>query len=717
MNKEPTKTTSPSWSDAPGQGSAIDGRAAFAETVADRINLVEVGQGSTVFGVVGPWGCGKTTLLNDIEGLLRLQSSPPRRTPLPAHWNIVWFSPWSVADVSSITEEFISALLKAFPKADKTFRDNLVKYGRFGTPFLRMIPIAGNAVGTVVQGAIDSATSPPPWNEAFEELSKSIACKKERVLVIVDDVDRLDGGELRALLRVVRLLGRFKNVHYLMAYDEATIEGMLSTVHPTGGGSEFMEKIVQYPFEVPVVPKVARRRWAREILDAVSPTDEKLAQVQADHREGLIDVLAVGLETPRAAHRLREQVISFATLIAEAEVDVLDFVALTWLRVAHHKVWDDIRLNREQYLEWFQGDADEERPGGSERIVELMEPGGHTKPVHDIVRYLFEVSGKESEGLVRRWRMRVGRYFDRYFQIGLAEDDVSERKTEAALAELLSGRTDGRNYSYLKRVVFGEDEEKSELAISVANEMRPDTPEASIHILNFVADIRTSLEDEVARYSARLPTVDRWLSREIFAVLRERLLSPVELSRKFGHERMAASAYVVTRSRHLLDEVVKPLYLPIAEEWLHTVSSEPQDVTLLRSDMVFMTNFLIWFNDAALFEGYLSQKIDSVEALIDIAVQYVGFNEWSGSGVEYEAVFRGAEFAFAVSADVVRRYTGKLPEVDEVTPYDTRQLTEPYLHPANCRDFAIRGLEKQYPPSGGVMTINDIFAGSSLLEE
>ena len=100
MTDEP-KSRQP-WSDDSRQSTDIAGRADFARAVAARIDACVDGQGSTAFGLVGPWGSGKSTLLGEIVGHL-----PP--------WETVWFSPWSVADVGSITAEFVFALAEAFP--------------------------------------------------------------------------------------------------------------------------------------------------------------------------------------------------------------------------------------------------------------------------------------------------------------------------------------------------------------------------------------------------------------------------------------------------------------------------------------------------------------------------------------------------------------------------------------------------------------------------
>ena len=61
------------------------------------------------------------------------------------------------------------------------------------------------------------------WKQCFDELSKELQKLGISILVVVDDIDRLQADELLDLLKVVRLLGRFPGVDYLLAYDEQSL--------------------------------------------------------------------------------------------------------------------------------------------------------------------------------------------------------------------------------------------------------------------------------------------------------------------------------------------------------------------------------------------------------------------------------------------------------------------------------------------------------------
>ncbi|WP_156745959.1 P-loop NTPase fold protein [Mycobacterium sp. 1423905.2] len=72
----------PLWTDDALDSDSADDldRKRFADMVAARINACVPSQNSAVFGLVGPWGSGKTTLINFI------------RARLDADWQVAVFS-------------------------------------------------------------------------------------------------------------------------------------------------------------------------------------------------------------------------------------------------------------------------------------------------------------------------------------------------------------------------------------------------------------------------------------------------------------------------------------------------------------------------------------------------------------------------------------------------------------------------------------------------
>ena len=99
---------------------------------------------------------------------------------------------------------------------------------QISAPAAKLIPWVGDTASGAAEMAGDALQKQLSWDKAFQEASAELKDLDLPVLVIADDIDRLHGQELLALLKVVRLLGRFPGVHFLLAYDEQTVTETLS---------------------------------------------------------------------------------------------------------------------------------------------------------------------------------------------------------------------------------------------------------------------------------------------------------------------------------------------------------------------------------------------------------------------------------------------------------------------------------------------------------
>lgn len=671
--------TGQAWSDEPSSTSEIDGRAEFAKVVSSRIGACAPGHGSTVFGLVGPWGSGKSTLIGEVRAHL-------------ADWTIVDFSPWSVSDSTVLTSEFVATLAAAFPQA-KPLRKRLAKYSRYGTPALSLIPTVGGAASKFVETLMSDLAARPPWHAEFGKLSEDIVGQGIRVLVVVDDVDRLDADELRALFRVVRLLGRFTNVHYLLAYDQSTIEKLLSNSGSEGHSSDYMEKIVQYPFELPPVPRVVRRGWAREIVEHLDTVTGDVPDNSAyiDQREQLVSILTDGLETPRAAQRLREQVVSLGALAKGAEVDSLDFIALTWIRITHHRLWDHIRLHQNEYLGWRENDSPEVEAGRDVLITSLLdrrEPG----PAQGAVRFLFESVGLLGAFAEREWRMNHSRFFDRYFLIGVPQDDVSDLMIGRALETLEANERWTPDVDQLKSILSGSDQDRAALALESVNRFQRTQATTSTGVLSFIDKVRAALTGTPEGTDARRSGLERWLNRAIFLALRNEVERTDDLVDRYGYEQMTYSAYFAQRQMRGDPDEVRTTYLEMASKWLADIQDDALVTIFSRAELIPMTSFLIWSESSTNHQGFLSSKISDAEGVVQVAMRFVSFAEWVGSSIHYEVVFREQEFRFALGDALTASLLQELPARIPIPDYEIDDLLTRVLGESQRRDFALRRL-------------------------
>lgn len=300
-----------------------------AERLALLIDETHSWESSVVCALTGPWGSGKTSLIE--MTCEHLGSVSPG-------WKIARFAPWATSDPGGLFEEFYATLGAALPPdPSEKAKGLLASCARAVAPATKIIPVAGSAVAEYLQMTSATLDARQPWTEAFAEASNQFRRLNTPILVIVDDIDRLHRDELVALLKVIRLLGRFPGVTYLLAYDEATLFANLQDANVGAEAQErarlFMEKIVQYPMAVPpLLPEAILDRLDEGLTDILAAAGARLAE--NDGRLGrLQDVYETQLTTPRSLERLLAQFELALSMHQPGEIDVVDLFCLTLVRL------------------------------------------------------------------------------------------------------------------------------------------------------------------------------------------------------------------------------------------------------------------------------------------------------------------------------------------------------------------------------------------------
>jgi predicted KAP-like P-loop ATPase len=203
------------------------GRSLLAKEIAKLIRGFDIPEG-VVVGVFGPWGSGKTSLINMIEEALS------GADPIP----VLRFNPWMFSGTDQLVERFFSETSQQLGRrpqaAVKGIARNLELYGKVLSP-LKGVPIAG-ALVAALEGIPQAAEA---FHDLIEEqeggainqrekLTEALSKLDKPIAVVIDDIDRLTPGEVRDILKLVRLTGSFPKIVYVLAFDRVRVESILS---------------------------------------------------------------------------------------------------------------------------------------------------------------------------------------------------------------------------------------------------------------------------------------------------------------------------------------------------------------------------------------------------------------------------------------------------------------------------------------------------------
>ncbi|SDT39815.1 KAP family NTPase [Microlunatus soli] len=430
------------WTDAPITAKSEDelGRTDYAVHAASLIANSHSWEDSIVFGLTGPWGSGKSSMLGMISE--ELDATCPR-------WQVARFTPWATGDVTGLLSDFYASLSESLPGRSKQIRNALGTLVQVAAPAANAIPWVGGAAASAASSLGAALKKQTPWDKAFNTAADELKKLGTPVLMIADDIDRLQTEELLALLKVVRLLGRFPGVHYLLAYDEGTLFQALSEANlvgeDDGAAARFMEKIVQYPLVVP--PLLSTQLLAR--LDAgLSATlaDAGRPQPNGERLGHLVEVYRSVLGTPRAIDRYLAQLRHHIPLVQPEEIDDEDVIVLTLLRTAFPTLYQQLPRWRDQLISGHT-DKLKHSTSGIEYEPFDIEPLLETVPTRsraDARTLLTDLFPKlRSRGVSYASsdrRISDARYFDRYFAMGIPSHDVSDLEVAKATDEVGRGQ-------------------------------------------------------------------------------------------------------------------------------------------------------------------------------------------------------------------------------------------------------------------------------------
>lgn len=209
-------------------------RGPIAERIADII-LKRPGSDALVLALHGPWGSGKSSVLHLSKALLKATKPEPI---------IVDFDPWFFNDEESLIRSFFATAFLALERAgakQKKVRKLVKKLGGW-------IKAGASVVGADVDELLDEQT-PAELRDELRSVANELG---RRVVVYVDDLDRLHAPELALVMKLVRLCGDFPWFSYVLAYDRTVVSGALRQQFP--GRSDFLDKIVQVEVPLPPTP-------------------------------------------------------------------------------------------------------------------------------------------------------------------------------------------------------------------------------------------------------------------------------------------------------------------------------------------------------------------------------------------------------------------------------------------------------------------------------
>lgn len=457
--------------DQPIQSSKDDelNRTSFAHSFAQAI-LNYKGKESLVLGLFGAWGSGKTSILNLALEHIVSSSQEKSKEEKPI---IVRFNPWNYSEQNQLISQFfkeLSVILKRtdYASGTKALGKKIETYSRLFTPLV-LIPTAGPVFATLSILSRSLGSAMKSWGEAKSkdletlknELNELLDKQKNKIIIVIDDIDRLSDIEIRQIFQLIKSVGDFHNTVYILAFDKNVVATALNRLQE-GQGSEYLEKVIQVPFEVPLISK---QQVERLLLSKLGELIRELPQERLDPtRWGDIfyGALKHFFENIRDVKRYINY-LKFSFDLVKDELNVVDFLAVIAIQVFIPTVYYGIRDNKGLFSGLFESTGGDNQPikdQAKERCDEIINSSTvfPREKLKELLTMLFPKLGAIYSNsyygyeYLGEWR-REGRIcspdiFNTFFRLSIPESDISRNKIEAILS--LGNNSDAFSEALLK---------------------------------------------------------------------------------------------------------------------------------------------------------------------------------------------------------------------------------------------------------------------------
>lgn len=462
----------------------ILGRSTFAKSLGDAI-LSYREKDSIVIGLYGAWGSGKTSIINmALEHVENKSEETNKNKPI-----VLRFNPWNYSDQNRLIAQFFEQLSIALERPDhaenaKKAGEKLQTYANFFKP-LALIPTIGPIASQVSEILKNVGEASKGWGElkandlstTKAELNKLLSEQPHKIIVVVDDIDRLNNTEIRQVFQLVKSLGDFSNTIYLLAFDKNVVIKALEKVQE-GSGIEYLEKIVQIPFEIPVISKQeVEGLLFSQLGELIKDTPEdKWDQTYWGniYFSGLQYFFKTIRDVTRYINSLR-----FSLGIVKGEVNIIDFLAITAVQVFTPEVYYGIRDNKDIFSGIFESTIygtrnNAEIEQAKKRCDEIVARQNKLSPeaLRDFLKRLFPKLESMYGGIsydhssLGKWsrdcRICSPDFFDTFFRLSVPKGEMSQKEIETILSlgnnldsfseALLRLNEDGRIIRFLERL-------------------------------------------------------------------------------------------------------------------------------------------------------------------------------------------------------------------------------------------------------------------------
>ncbi|MGE1059897.1 KAP family P-loop NTPase fold protein, partial [Bacillus sp. GMa5/1] len=422
-------------------------RSHFADRLTDIINTRKEEQ-SIVIGLYGRWGTGKTSVLNLMKQRIKREKDVIT----------ISFNPWYFENEEQLILQFFNKLIIEIEESFSGEKSKLISNIKTYTHKITSLTLRMGAATFSFKDFLNNTSEKTDVNTIKKDIAVQIEKENKKIIVLIDDLDRLDNKDIYSIFKLVKLIADFPSISYVLAFDEEIVTEVLSNQYASGKsghhlGQSFLEKIIQVPLHLPP----ANTLDIRSILLEGIQENLDINEISLTHRQ--INRLIVIWDryfgkfplTIRDIKRYQNS-ISFSVPLLKDEVNVVDLLSIEGLRVFFPDIYKFIYKHSSSFLHSKKNEDFGKEKEIFEPLIEKLFKNfsaNEKKAIIDLIVELFPSSQNLfyynisfSDNMEKQWADEQNicskYYFEKYFVYHVPNGQISDIRFNSLLGHLES---------------------------------------------------------------------------------------------------------------------------------------------------------------------------------------------------------------------------------------------------------------------------------------
>lgn len=289
-------------------------------------------QHAYVVGLVGKWGLGKTTILNNAKHAINTDEYTFIYAPGSRKED---FDLW----VFGSQEELINGLYNAFLSSMG------IKYNSFWSnkmlDSVAKVVVGIPNIGNMVSPLIFNSQPYKEVNKLKQKLSNYIKSTNKHYVMCIENLDRADNEQVILLLKLLSTIFDLPNTTYVLLYDKDRLNNILENTNKTN--ISYAAKVINQEVMIPsTVDKNVCKKCLQNLLLSYKGVDD----YNLEDYDYVLNAMVDNLADIRELKRIINSVFTILAIKDKLRLNLPQVLAIQYIYFKDKELYDEIRKNK-----------------------------------------------------------------------------------------------------------------------------------------------------------------------------------------------------------------------------------------------------------------------------------------------------------------------------------------------------------------------------------